>query len=300
MVHVSRAGMPPSALACNRAISLRGEGLRWGGHAHLCSHVCCTDRQLLLRAAGANGGRWRACAVWWVFRGAKRVRAAGAGRGGGLPDQAPRLCAHGAAPRRRPGAGVRVWPDRHVCVGAHGPARRARQARGAHLAVDGLRADAHVRHRRHAHAQAGPDHHRAGCVFRPPPRRLGDVCSELLLPLPLPTALLLPVRACCLWPRVEQSPARALFIPLPASSASPWPSFSREPPPLHAWYAFSRGSPVHARCTRAGKPIQLPQLDNPSDEEVDKYLRTFCAEMRRIFETHKKAAGYPDLKLTIL
>jgi 2-acylglycerol O-acyltransferase 2 len=52
--------------------------------------------------------------------------------------------------------------------------------------------------------------------------------------------------------------------------------------------------------TVIGKPIEVPQSDAPSREEVQHWLNVFIEAMAALFERHKAAAGYPDLKLLIV
>lgn len=52
--------------------------------------------------------------------------------------------------------------------------------------------------------------------------------------------------------------------------------------------------------TVIGKLINVPKRENPSEEEVQRYLDAFIGEMKRIFERHKAAAGYPDLELLVI
>lgn len=49
-----------------------------------------------------------------------------------------------------------------------------------------------------------------------------------------------------------------------------------------------------------GKPIEVPQRDSPSAEEVQAFLQRFIDATDDIFRRHKAAAGYPDATLTIL
>lgn len=49
-----------------------------------------------------------------------------------------------------------------------------------------------------------------------------------------------------------------------------------------------------------GKPIELPKMEQPSSEEVERYLLTFRTDLAALFERHKAAAGYPDLQLLII
>lgn len=49
-----------------------------------------------------------------------------------------------------------------------------------------------------------------------------------------------------------------------------------------------------------GKPIELPNIAEPSREQVQEYLDQFIDQMRALFEKHKTAAGYPELQLTVI
>ena len=49
-----------------------------------------------------------------------------------------------------------------------------------------------------------------------------------------------------------------------------------------------------------GKPIEVPQKESPSREEVQHFLDEFINSMEALFERHKEAAGYRDLTLLIL
>lgn len=37
-----------------------------------------------------------------------------------------------------------------------------------------------------------------------------------------------------------------------------------------------------------GKPMELPQIDSPSQEDIDKYHQQYVEEVKRIFDTYKK------------
>ena len=43
-----------------------------------------------------------------------------------------------------------------------------------------------------------------------------------------------------------------------------------------------------------GPPIVLPQMENPSESEVRKYLNMYISAMEGICERHKEMAGYGD------
>ena len=48
-----------------------------------------------------------------------------------------------------------------------------------------------------------------------------------------------------------------------------------------------------------GKPIQLPKIEKPSSEEIQKYHDIFLGEMRRVFEENKDANGMSDFTMRI-
>lgn len=46
-----------------------------------------------------------------------------------------------------------------------------------------------------------------------------------------------------------------------------------------------------------GTPIEIVQCDNPSEQSVNELHCAYFDEVRRIFERHKKAAGYHNSNL---
>lgn len=48
-----------------------------------------------------------------------------------------------------------------------------------------------------------------------------------------------------------------------------------------------------------GKPIEVPKVDNPSDEEVEKYLQQFIAAIQGIWDRHKEETGYAATELVV-
>jgi hypothetical protein len=48
-----------------------------------------------------------------------------------------------------------------------------------------------------------------------------------------------------------------------------------------------------------GKPIVLPQKDNPTDEEIEHYHEILMEEMVKLFDKHKEAYGWGNKKLII-
>jgi hypothetical protein len=41
-----------------------------------------------------------------------------------------------------------------------------------------------------------------------------------------------------------------------------------------------------------GKPIELPKMDHPSKEEIQKYLQLYVNAMQALCQKHKDSAGY--------
>ena len=52
--------------------------------------------------------------------------------------------------------------------------------------------------------------------------------------------------------------------------------------------------------TVIGSPLNLPRIENPTKEEVNKWHQTYISALTQLFETHKKSFGYEDHKLEIL
>nr|AID16200.1 diacylglycerol acyltransferase type 2 [Ettlia oleoabundans] len=48
-----------------------------------------------------------------------------------------------------------------------------------------------------------------------------------------------------------------------------------------------------------GKPIPVPTVEEPTQEQVEEYLQRFISEMERLFAEHKEAASHPHASLTI-
>ena len=46
-----------------------------------------------------------------------------------------------------------------------------------------------------------------------------------------------------------------------------------------------------------GEPVICPQIDRPTQEDIDRYHSKLLAAYRDLFETHKKAYGWPDKTL---
>ena len=49
-----------------------------------------------------------------------------------------------------------------------------------------------------------------------------------------------------------------------------------------------------------GRPIELPKIDNPSQEQLEQYLGQFIQALVRIFEDYKVQAGHASLQLQVL
>ncbi len=48
-----------------------------------------------------------------------------------------------------------------------------------------------------------------------------------------------------------------------------------------------------------GKPIPVPQKDEPTQEEIDAMHEQLMDAMVKLFDTHKEAYGWADKKLII-
>eukprot|EP00747_Dinoflagellata_sp_TGD_P069426 gnl/TRDRNA2_/TRDRNA2_156130_c0_seq2.p2 gnl/TRDRNA2_/TRDRNA2_156130_c0~~gnl/TRDRNA2_/TRDRNA2_156130_c0_seq2.p2 ORF type:complete len:109 (-),score=11.54 gnl/TRDRNA2_/TRDRNA2_156130_c0_seq2:150-476(-) len=51
--------------------------------------------------------------------------------------------------------------------------------------------------------------------------------------------------------------------------------------------------------TVVGSPIQLPQIDNPTDEEVAKYHKIYIDALVAMYDRHKATFGYADRRLEV-
>ena len=49
-----------------------------------------------------------------------------------------------------------------------------------------------------------------------------------------------------------------------------------------------------------GRPIEVPKVQDPSQEMVDQYLQRFIEEMAGLFERNKASAGCSQLQLQIV
>jgi len=62
-----------------------------------------------------------------------------------------------------------------------------------------------------------------------------------------------------------------------------------------------KGPPKPCRFTNViGKPILVPKMMNPTEDDLLKYRDLYIAELSRIFETYKADNGMKDVKLRIL
>jgi hypothetical protein len=49
-----------------------------------------------------------------------------------------------------------------------------------------------------------------------------------------------------------------------------------------------------------GNPITLPRIDNPSQEEIDKYHALYIEKLVDLFERNKGRFGYKDRTLNLI
>ncbi len=49
-----------------------------------------------------------------------------------------------------------------------------------------------------------------------------------------------------------------------------------------------------------GKPLELPKIKNPSDDEVQKYLQMYIEAMEALCEKHKNSAGYGNTIIKVV
>jgi hypothetical protein len=60
------------------------------------------------------------------------------------------------------------------------------------------------------------------------------------------------------------------------------------------WFWFL-GPPVRAPiCICMGDPIKCPKVENPTQEEIDKYHGLLVKGYEKVFEQHKKAYSWGD------
>ena len=55
--------------------------------------------------------------------------------------------------------------------------------------------------------------------------------------------------------------------------------------------------PVHVVI---GQPIDLPRVDDPSQEQIEAYLQRFIQAMSRLFDKHKGNLGHGHLQLEVM
>jgi diacylglycerol O-acyltransferase 2 len=48
-----------------------------------------------------------------------------------------------------------------------------------------------------------------------------------------------------------------------------------------------------------GTPIEVPKVENPSQEDIDKFHALFVERLVALFDKYKAAYGWPDKKLII-
>ena len=49
-----------------------------------------------------------------------------------------------------------------------------------------------------------------------------------------------------------------------------------------------------------GKPIVLPKLDDPNQEQLEHHLQQFIQALSQLFDTYKRTTGHADEQLQIL
>ncbi|KAL4451792.1 hypothetical protein ABPG75_007454 [Micractinium tetrahymenae] len=81
-----------------------------------------------------------------------------------------------------------------------------------------------------------------------------------------------------------------------------WSSFVRRigyvPLLISGWMGTMMPKKV-AMTIVVGRLIRLPKLEEPTNEQVEKYLEQFIAAVERLFDEHKAAAGHADTELTV-
>ncbi len=55
--------------------------------------------------------------------------------------------------------------------------------------------------------------------------------------------------------------------------------------------------PVHVVI---GTPVLLPQMDNPTDEEVQQYLDMYITAMEKLCERYKHETGHGDMQFQVV
>lgn len=67
-----------------------------------------------------------------------------------------------------------------------------------------------------------------------------------------------------------------------------------------AWWCFFLPLGDVELTTVIGQPIQLPQVDSPTDQQVDEYHKIYISSVQTLFEKYKtKYATNPNAKLEI-
>lgn len=49
-----------------------------------------------------------------------------------------------------------------------------------------------------------------------------------------------------------------------------------------------------------GTPVLLPQIDNPTDEEVQQYLDMYITAMEKLCERYKHETGHGDMHFQVV
>lgn len=63
------------------------------------------------------------------------------------------------------------------------------------------------------------------------------------------------------------------------------------------WLSRSRHAPLN---TVVGNPIKLPKIDNPTQEDVDKWHAVYVEKLIDLFERNKGRFGYKDRELNLI
>ena len=58
-------------------------------------------------------------------------------------------------------------------------------------------------------------------------------------------------------------------------------------------------SPIAASVTVVGPPLQLPQIDKPTAQDVEKYHGLYCKALLELFDKHKAQYGAADKQLEL-
>jgi len=66
------------------------------------------------------------------------------------------------------------------------------------------------------------------------------------------------------------------------------------------WYAPWLPRRDVALHTVIGAPVQLPRIENPSEQEIRTWHQRYIAALTEVFETHKARFGYSDRKLEVV